>query len=211
MALIEGRTTLIEKGNILVHDCWYAYFKLDKIMHALCNAHIIRDLAGIWLYHKQTWAFELLQLFLDIYRAKKYAIECGLKGFNQSIIDGYKDKIIELTNIGISENPIQNCNDKKRPKKNKAHNVALRIQEHVCEFLAFVIDFRIPFTNNIAEQTIRSAKIKIKNSGYLEVDGAKIYAKIFSVLSTVNKQKMSMFNSIKAILEGNTLKFSYNV
>lgn len=31
----------------LVHDCWPSYWKYDSMRHAVCNAHILRELNGI--------------------------------------------------------------------------------------------------------------------------------------------------------------------
>ena len=208
-AMEEGGTASIAKGNILVHDCWASYFKIDQVLHGLCNAHLIRELFGVFIFYKQQWAYDLITLLLDIYEAKKYAMECGLKRFSQAVIDGYKEKIKQLVDIGIKENPLaEDQKDKKRPKRSKPLNLAMRISTRLDNFLAFVENFDIPFTNNIAEQTIRSAKIKIKNAGYLEQDGAKMYAKIYSVLNTVHKQNGSVCDAIKNICSGEELKFT---
>ena len=85
----------------------------------------------------------------------------------------------------------------------------MRILEHLDEITAFIVDFRIPFTNNIAERAVRSAKIKVKNSTYLTLDGAVIFAKIQSVLDTAKKQHMSQMDAIKSILSGKELYFKY--
>jgi transposase len=34
------------KGT-LVHDCWSSYFNFNLIRHALCNAHLLRELTGV--------------------------------------------------------------------------------------------------------------------------------------------------------------------
>jgi hypothetical protein len=33
--------------GVLVHDRWAPYWRYDKATHAICNAHILRDLAGV--------------------------------------------------------------------------------------------------------------------------------------------------------------------
>src|SRR5690606_11042157 len=31
-------------GGTLVHDCWSPYFSWEECLHALCNAHLLREL-----------------------------------------------------------------------------------------------------------------------------------------------------------------------
>ena len=208
-AMLEGGTALL-KYNIVVHDCFVSYFKIDGIIHALCNAHIVRDLAGIYIYYKQKWAIDMIILLIDIYNKKNELIEKGITKFDQATIDEFKSKFLKLAQQGIDENPLpDDQKDRKRPKRSKPLRVASRLMEYIDYFLAFAENFDIPFSNNIAERTIRGAKIKIKNSGYLEEKGAKIYANIYSVLNTCMKQKMDLLSSIRKILNGEVLQFPY--
>ncbi|MBQ9536285.1 MAG: transposase [Desulfovibrionaceae bacterium] len=87
----------------------------------------------------------------------------------------------------------------------------MRISNNLDNFLAFVENFDVPFTNNIAEQTIRSAKIKIKNACYLDEEGTKMYATIYSVLNTAHKQNGTVCGAIKNICSGEEIKFAENV
>ena len=32
-------------------DCWMSYFKYDDILHAICNAHLLRELNGVMENH----------------------------------------------------------------------------------------------------------------------------------------------------------------
>ena len=83
-------------------------------------------------------------------------MECELKRFSQSVIDGYKEKIKQLADISIKENTLaEDQKDKKRPKRSKPLNLAMRISNRLDNFLAFVENFDVQLTNNIAEQTIR--------------------------------------------------------
>lgn len=206
-AMVEGGTALLA-GNILVHDCWASYFKIQDIFHSLCNAHIIRNLAGIYIYYKQEWAIKLIVLLMEIYNKKKEAIEKGLKKFEDNIIQEYKNAVLQLVDEGINSNPLpDDQKDKKRPKRSNPLKVAMRIKDHVDQFLGFINNFDIPFSNNIAERTIRSAKIKIKNSGYLEEEGAKMYAQIYSVLHTSIKQEYLLSDVITKLILGQDIHF----
>lgn len=35
--------------GVAIHDCWMSYFKYDAILHAICNAHLLRELNGVYI------------------------------------------------------------------------------------------------------------------------------------------------------------------
>ena len=210
-AMVEGGTAFLA-GNILIHDCWKSYFKIEGVLHGLCNAHIIRELAGVVIFYKQEWAKKMLKCLLDMYHAKKEALLEGKKKLADDLVQKFKDNMRMFANEGIAANPLPPDQEgKKRPKRPKPLALATRILEHLDEIVAFIVNFKIPFTNNVAERAVRSAKIKLKNAMYLTLDGAVIFAKIQSVLDTAKKQHISEFQAIKSILSGNELDFRYNV
>jgi transposase len=68
--------------GILCHDHWKPYYRYD-CTHALCNAHHVRELTGVWEEEKQLWAKEMKTLLEEVNRAVKDAgglletSECG--------------------------------------------------------------------------------------------------------------------------------------
>jgi len=53
--------------GIAVHDFWMSYFKATKAEHAVCGAHLLRELTGIYENHpEQTWARDLYQELMSI-------------------------------------------------------------------------------------------------------------------------------------------------
>ena len=56
------------------------------------------------------------------------------------------------------------------------------------DVLRFLVDFDVPFTNNLAEQDIRMTKVKMKISGaFRTLDGARDFACLRSIVSTTRK------------------------
>src|SRR3990172_248071 len=55
--------------NILVHDCWKPYLDLP-CFHALCGAHLLRELIFIHEECKQSWAKKLADLLCDMNRQR---------------------------------------------------------------------------------------------------------------------------------------------
>ena len=69
--------------------------------------------------------------------------------------------------------------------------------------LAFMLDFRIPFSNNLAERDLRMFKVKDKVSGtFRSLHGAECFARIRSYISTVRKNGRNIFVEIKQALLG---------
>ncbi|CAH1084765.1 hypothetical protein NTG1052_500004 [Candidatus Nitrotoga sp. 1052] len=61
MEAIEAHGILPKRIATLVHDCWKPYWKLECV-HALCNAHLLRELVFLHESTGQTWP----QCMIDI-------------------------------------------------------------------------------------------------------------------------------------------------
>ena len=100
--------------------------------------------------------------------------------------------------------PIPNVPKKRgRKKQTKAQNLLDRLGNYEDWALAFLHDFQIPFTNNLAEQDVRMTKVKQKVSGsFRTFEGAELFAIIRSYISTVRKQDRSILQDLKAAISG---------
>jgi len=77
-----------------------------------------------------------------------------------------------------------------------------RLAEYKDCYLLFIRDYRVPFTNNLAERDLRPDKTKQKVSGcFRSWDGFNTFARIRSFFSTVKKRSGNLFNSISSVLD----------
>ncbi|MBK8471466.1 MAG: IS66 family transposase [Sphingobacteriales bacterium] len=53
--------------HFAVHDCWASYFNLEHIQHAVCNAHILRELEAL-VEKEGQWAAKMKELLLELYQ-----------------------------------------------------------------------------------------------------------------------------------------------
>jgi transposase len=95
----------------------------------------------------------------------------------------------------------------KRGRKKLGKILALvhRLVAHKAEVCLFAKDFRVPFTNNTAEQSIRMIKVKTKVSGCFRTEaGAREFMTIMSYLGTAKKHGINTYDAIRAALSGNS-------
>ena len=180
-----------------VHDCWSSYFNLDHLKHAVCGAHLLRELQAL-VENSSQWAKDF-QTFL----LKTYRMPIQDRIANQLEIEIEFDAIINKAQI---EEPMPNKTGKKgKLKRTKGRNLLERLQKHKHAVLAFAFNAEVPFTNNQAERDIRPVKVKLKVSGcFRTFTGAEYYARIASFISTTRKNQLNVFKELSNTFNGYT-------
>ena len=155
---------LPEYTNLAIHDCWAPYGKYTKATHALCGAHILRELVYVEETFDQGWARELKSLLEEILHQRHEREASGATAFAPAQLEGFSSQYDALIVKGISENPLPERvpGQRGRPKKGKIRALLERLQEKKEQFLHFASDWIVPFTNNEAERSIRFSKVKLK-------------------------------------------------
>jgi transposase len=202
-ALTDSVSLLPDFKNWAVHDCWASYFDFKDCSHALCNAHILRELQAL-IENGTIWAEKMKQLLLDLYHKSQKA----------TIIVPHKDdwlhKYQDICNIAYQEEPQPIKGKKGKPKNSKGRNLLNRLVANQNGILAFAFNIDIPFTNNQAERDIRCLKTKQKVAmSFRTLEGAKVYARIQSCISSLRKHKMNVFQAIDNILNNIDINFKY--
>ncbi len=88
---------------------------------------------------------------------------------------------------------------KKSPQQNFIESM-LTLKEAV---LRFMTDFRVPFTNNLAESDLRMFKVKGKVSGtFRSRHGAECFARTRGYISTVRKNGANVYQEVRNALLG---------
>jgi hypothetical protein len=194
----------------LVTDCWASYFKFKDIVHALCNAHVLRELLERWQRTKQEWTRAMIELLLRIHEEKHELMDQGISGFTPERLEHYSDMYSRITAEGICLNPIPERKPKQRGriKRGKTRALLERLVEHKDDFLRFAYDFSVPFTNNEAEISLRGARVRECVSKCFRTDeGAQAWADIMSYTGTAAKNGESEYEAIKQLVSGNALDF----
>ncbi len=188
--------------GIIVHDHWKPYFTMQGVLHALCNAHHLRELKALIEIEKEDWALSMQGLLRRACHTANLARQRGrpLKPGLVALIERSYDAIV-AEGIGFHEAqpPLGPRKRRGRPKRRPGHNLALRLEAHKEDTLRFLIDPAVPFTNNQAEQDGRMMKVKQKISGgFRSQNGAEDFATVRGFISTAKKQG---WNIIQALME----------
>ena len=193
--------------GIAMHDCWASYWNYKDCRHAVCCAHLLRELTGIAENHpKQKWAATFIDLLLEMKKLKDKAVETGKESLSYYHYHKFDKRYNELIKQGREENPLPVVTEKKRGRKKKGKILALieRLDNYKASVCLFIRNFNVPFDNNQAERDIRMIKVKTKVSGCFRTEeGARDYLKIMSYIGTAHKQGYNAYEAIKNAISGN--------
>lgn len=191
-----------------VHDHWKPYYKFTECNHGECNSHILRYLRAIYENDKQEWAQEMAGLLLEIKKSVKSYKESGETSMPKEECEKWFNRYHSIIEDGYVEDDKKSPSviSKKTGKKlnSQARRLLNRLNEYDIEHLAFMFDFDIPFDNNLSERDIRMQKLRQKISGsFRGVNGAKVFCRIRSYISTARKNGVRAFDAIQKAFAGN--------
>ena len=195
----------------LVHDCWASYWKHPGgITHAVCCAHLLRELTGIEENHPEyTWPGKFKDLLLEMKKARDRRAEkgdTGLSSYYQRKFSGMYDEAIATA---YAETPVpEPAPGKKKGRKKRGKVLALidRLKEYKAAVCLFIKDFAVPFDNNQAERDLRMTKAKTKISGCFRTpEGAQEYLDIMSYTSTARKLGYNAYMAIQNAISGDPM------
>ena len=187
-----------------IHDHFKSYAQFKDCLHGFCNAHHLRELQFVTDQYQQSWAAQMSQLLLDIRTAVARAPATN-RSLSPRQCKQFSDTYDDILADGFAVNPVPERTGKKgRPKQPPPKNLLDRLQKYKQQVLAFMYDFRVPFTNNLAERDVRMVKVKEKISGsFRTMHGAKIFCAIRSYIATVRKQGINVLDALEFALAGN--------
>ena len=204
---MEQCGVLSEFKGIAMHDCWASYWNYPDITHAVCCAHLLRELTGITEnYPEQKWASAFIDLLMEMKKVKDKAVEKGKDSLSYYHCHKFDKRYDELIGQARKENPVPETTEKKRGRKKKGKILALveRLANYKASVCLFIKNFDVPFDNNQAERDIRMIKVKTKVSGCFRTEeGARDYLKIMSYIGTAHKQGYNAYEAIKNAISGN--------
>ena len=188
--------------GIVVHDHWKPYYTLKGVLHALCNAHHLRELQALVEIEKADWARKMQRLLRRACHATNLAREQGVALSPRfiSLIERCYDAILTQGFAFHDAQPALISTARKRlgrKPRRVGHNLLLRLSTRKDDVLRFLSDPTVPFTNNLAERDGRMMKLRQKISGGVRsMEGAEDFSVIRSLISTARKQGWDILQAL---------------
>jgi transposase len=198
---IDEMGVLPRYAGIICHDHWKPYFKYGGL-HALCNAHLLRELERAAEQDNQTWAKQMIVLLKEVNKATH---EAGGK-LEVAKSEHYRTRYRNILQEAERECPPPDEIQKKkrgRTARSKARNLLERLRDFEGDVLRFIDNADVPFSNNQAENDLRMTKVHQKISGcFRSTEGAKIFCRIRSYLTTCRKQGVTASEALRLLFQG---------
>ena len=193
--------------GIVVHDHWKPYYTMTGALHALCNAHHLRELKALVEIEKEDWARQMQRLLRRACHAANLARERGvpLKPGLVACVERRYDAIVAAGLAFHEKQPplaraVARSGGKTRGRapRRTGHNLLLRLLTRRSDTLRFLRDPAVPFSNNEAERDVRMMKLRMKISGgFRSQEGADDFAIIRGFLSTARKQGWNIIEALR--------------
>ncbi len=191
--------------GVAVHDGWSPYWRYPTATHALCAAHLLRELEAAAELPGQGWAAELAEWFTIACAKAADARDSGADRLEATVLAGLRDRYDRILAAGRAANPPppRPPGRRRRPRRSPAACLLGRLEGHRDEVCRFLADLRVPPTNNQAERDIRMVKLQQKISGcWRTLDGAQAFLTVRSYLSTARKHGVNPLAALRRLFEG---------
>jgi transposase len=190
----------------MIHDFWATYFKYPS-SHAICNAHLMRELQGISENYRHRWSEALRHLLIEIKKAVDVAKQEDTVVLAPERLVDFEERYRKILDEGEEETKASGVPETQgkrgRKKQPRAKNLLDRCRTYQQEILRFMKDFTIPFTNNQAERDLRMMKVKQKISGtFRSEEGAMNFCRVRGFISTVKKHGRPVLPDLRGVFEG---------
>lgn len=189
--------------GVAEHDAFHSYMAPSyPCKHSLCNAHLLRELLGLWENHHQTWTQRLSALLRSLYADKCRAQEAELSALAPERLQRYRQTYRRIVERALERNPRpEPTGQKGRPVRGPVRNMLERLDTHEEAVLRFAYEFAVPFDNNQAERDVRMLKVHEKVSGCFRTrEGVERFCRIRGYISTLRKQGIDVRAGLCSVL-----------
>ena len=187
-------------GTVVVRDRYQNYDAIPGLIHQLCTAHLLRDLAdAAETYPDAHWPVQITQALQGLIHAASQARAQGLAAIPGDVLAPLERAFRHGVLLGLKE-------VRKVPgrKQQPFRELLQCLRDRQDDVLRFTTDLRIPPTSNQAETDLRPAKTQQKISGRLrsETTTRHRYA-IRGYTDTARKHGIPVITAIRDALAGN--------
>ncbi|WP_084010359.1 IS66 family transposase [Pseudofrankia sp. DC12] len=203
----RGREAILTAGvlpgftGVAVHDAWAPYDTFTDATHALCNAHVLRELQAVIDAAgddtKWCWARQVTDGLLALKKHIDHARTTGIT-LDTDVLDQHTRRIRDAAKIAADDQTVTGA------LGNKHRALARRLRDRIDDYLRFTTNPAVPFDNNAAEREIRMVKTRQKISGCMRtLTGAQNFCLIRSYTATTRKHGIGLLDALTQLANGN--------
>jgi hypothetical protein len=189
LCALDAQTVVVHDHNKVNYNETYDY------LNAECCVHLLRDLQKVVDNTKHSWAKDLKRLLSDtnVKRSQGESYEAC------EIISKYD----ELINLGFEQNSQIDYDTEifKIHYLSKEKTLLERLKKYKVNYLMWLTNPMVPFSNNESERCLRSSKTKMKVSGQFQnIKSAEYFSIIRSYIETGRRHGFNPIYLITRVL-----------
>ena len=195
--LINKDASVMHDHNIVNYNEEYSFNNIE------CCIHLLRDLERVSQnIPNRAWSTKIKELFSSFNTKRIELIEKKIDKFEDDELNNFVIEFDEDIALGYEEN----SKDSDVYYSNEELALLNRLVDYRDNYLYWLYDFDLPFTNNLSERSLRGIKTKMKVSGQFQnIERAKDYAKIKSYIETAHRNNINESYALERLASGNPL------
>jgi transposase len=192
-----------ELSGVVVHDRYQNYDSaaFAGLVHQLCTAHILRDLAdAAECYPQAHWPVQIANALRDLIHAANTARDTGHDTIDAELRETRIGWLRAGVIVGLSE---VDRNPDPKGKQSPGRCLLEMLRDRLDDVVRFAYDLNVPATNNQAERDVRPAKTQQKISGRLTSEAVtQARYRIRGYLSTAAKHGIDQLDALRNAILG---------
>ena len=193
---------MLSKETIVMHDHNKVNYNKDyDFINAECNQHLLRDLKKVSdNIPSRTWANKLRDLLKEYDHKRNELMKNNIDTFSAGEVNDFIMSVDSCILLGIEENR----NDSSPYYAGKERILINRLLDYRDNYIYWIFDFDLPFTNNVSERGLRGIKSKMKISGQFQnITNAEYYALIRSYIETCHRNGVNEHEALERLINDN--------
>lgn len=196
----DGILNHLTSATTLMHDhLKYNYRKEFLFQNIECIQHLERDLQKNSNDTGHKWSTEAKDLIKRTIHKRKEYLKEGKTEFSSADTNEFENELVRILTKGREENR----KDKSHYYSHDEEVLIERIEKYESNYFAWVYDFELPTTNNLAESSLRMIKTKMKVSGqFLNEKTADEFALVRTYMETCRRNGKEIFEALRRLMSG---------
>ena len=199
---MDDMGVIAKMSGVAVHDGWKPY-RSYEVIHALCNAHHLRELQGVFERFDQDWAEQMIGLLLDAKEAVEKAVEKGRMRLDDTTAALDPGPLRQARRQGLGRQRQTDTSYRWQVVPEHRRQPARSSRRLPRRRAAFHHRLQLGSSNNQGERDIRMVKLQQKISGSWRTKaGADHFCAIRSYVSTMKKHGYDVLAGLHQLFEG---------